>query len=463
LTIILPFAKIITEKKNSMVGNEEILLITRYSLPEMVEIWSEENKYRIWLDIELAACRAWSRLGKIPETELKKIEENVRLDIERIREIEQVTRHDILAFVEAINESLGDESKYIHMGLTSNDVKDTALAIQMKEALELILKDLHRLKGKLAQEALLHKDTIMIGRTHGVHGEPITWGLKLLIWYEEIKRHIERMEDLRKVVSVGIISGAVGTYASIDPRVEELVCQELGLEAAPVTNQILQRDRHADFVCTLALIAASLEKFATEIRNLQRTDILEVEEGFRKGQKGSSAMPHKKNPIICERISGLARVIRGNVIPALENISLWHERDLTHSSVERVILPDSSILVHYMLNQFIMVLDELVVNKDRMEENLARTHGLIFSQKVMLALVDKGLSREEAYALAQRNALEAWDSGESYLKLLQEDEEVLALLSKEELERIFDYKVFLKEVDYIYEKLGLHGEEVSQV
>ncbi|MFY9495729.1 MAG: adenylosuccinate lyase [Halanaerobiales bacterium] len=446
-----------------MVGNEEILLITRYSLPEMVEIWSEENKYRIWLDIELAACRAWSRLGKIPETELKKIEENVRLDIERIREIEQVTRHDILAFVEAINESLGDESKYIHMGLTSNDVKDTALAIQMKEALELILKDLHRLKGKLAQEALLHKDTIMIGRTHGVHGEPITWGLKLLIWYEEIKRHIERMEDLRKVVSVGIISGAVGTYASIDPRVEELVCQELGLEAAPVTNQILQRDRHADFVCTLALIAASLEKFATEIRNLQRTDILEVEEGFRKGQKGSSAMPHKKNPIICERISGLARVIRGNVIPALENISLWHERDLTHSSVERVILPDSSILVHYMLNQFIMVLDELVVNKDRMEENLARTHGLIFSQKVMLALVDKGLSREEAYALAQRNALEAWDSGESYLKLLQEDEEVLALLSKEELERIFDYKVFLKEVDYIYEKLGLHGEEVSQV
>ncbi|HHU91905.1 MAG TPA: adenylosuccinate lyase [Halanaerobiaceae bacterium] len=438
-------------------------MITRYSLPEMVEIWSEENKYRIWLDIELAACRAWSRLGKIPETELKKIEENVRLDIERIREIEQVTRHDILAFVEAINESLGDESKYIHMGLTSNDVKDTALAIQMKEALELILKDLHRLKGKLAQEALLHKDTIMIGRTHGVHGEPITWGLKLLIWYEEIKRHIERMEDLRKVVSVGIISGAVGTYASIDPRVEELVCQELGLEAAPVTNQILQRDRHADFVCTLALIAASLEKFATEIRNLQRTDILEVEEGFRKGQKGSSAMPHKKNPIICERISGLARVIRGNVIPALENISLWHERDLTHSSVERVILPDSSILVHYMLNQFIMVLDELVVNKDRMEENLARTHGLIFSQKVMLALVDKGLSREEAYALAQRNALEAWDSGESYLKLLQEDEEVLALLSKEELERIFDYKVFLKEVDYIYEKLGLHGEEVSQV
>ena len=438
-------------------------MIERYSLPEMVQIWSEENKYRIWLDIELAACRAWAKLGKIPERDLKKIEENVRLDIERIREIEKVTRHDILAFVEGINESLGSESKYIHMGLTSNDVKDTALAIQMKQAGELILKELNRLRDKLAEEALLHKETIMIGRTHGVHGEPITWGLKLLIWHEEVKRHITRMEDVLKVVSIGKISGAVGTYASINPRVEELVCQELGLEVAPISNQVLQRDRHADFICTLALIAASLEKFATEIRNLQRTEILEVEEGFRKGQKGSSAMPHKKNPIICERISGLARVVRGNVIPALENISLWHERDLTHSSVERVILPDSSILVHYMLNQFIMVLDELVVNKDRMEENLARTHGLIFSQKVMLALVDKGLSREEAYALAQRNALEAWDSGESYLKLLQEDEEVLALLSKEELERIFDYKVFLKEVDYIYEKLGLHGEEVSQV
>lgn len=438
-------------------------MIERYSLPEMVQIWSEENKYRIWLDIELAACRAWAKLGKIPERDLKKIEENVRLDIERIREIEKVTRHDILAFVEGINESLGSESKYIHMGLTSNDVKDTALAIQMKQAGELILKELNRLRDKLAEEALLHKETIMIGRTHGVHGEPITWGLKLLIWHEEVKRHITRMEDVLKVVSIGKISGAVGTYASINPRVEELVCQELGLEVAPISNQVLQRDRHADFICTLALIAASLEKFATEIRNLQRTEILEVEEGFRKGQKGSSAMPHKKNPIVCERISGLARVVRGNVIPALENISLWHERDLTHSSVERIILPDSSILVHYMLNQFIMVMDELVVNKERMEENLERTHGLVFSQRVMLALVDKGLTREEAYALAQRNALKAWDTRRSYRVLLQEDEEILAHLSKEELERIFDYKLFLKELDYIYEKLGLQGEEVSRV
>lgn len=437
-------------------------MIERYSLPEMVQIWSEENKYRIWLDIELAACRAWAKLGKIPESDLKKIEENVRLDVNRIKEIEKVTRHDILAFVEAINETLGSESKYIHMGLTSNDVKDTALAIQMKQAGELILKELKRLRDKLAEEALLHKETIMIGRTHGVHGEPITWGLKLLIWYEEIKRHITRMENVLKTVNVGIISGAVGTYASIDPRVEELVCEELGLEAAPVTNQILQRDRHAEFICTLALIAASLEKFATEIRNLQRTEILEVEEGFRKGQKGSSAMPHKKNPIVCERISGLARVVRGNVIPGLENISLWHERDLTHSSVERIILPDSSILLHYMLHQFIMVLDELVVNKERMEENLDKTHGLVFSQRVMLALVEKGLTREEAYELAQRNALKAWDSRQSYRELLQEDAEILAHLTEEDLERIFDYKLFLKELDYIYEKLGLQGEEVSQ-
>ena len=437
-------------------------MIERYSLPEMVQIWSEENKYRIWLDIELAACRAWAKLGKIPESDLKKIEENVRLDVNRIKEIEKVTRHDILAFVEAINETLGSESKYIHMGLTSNDVKDTALAIQMKQAGELILKELKRLRDKLAEEALLHKETIMIGRTHGVHGEPITWGLKLLIWYEEIKRHITRMENVLKTVNVGIISGAVGTYASIDPRVEELVCEELGLEAAPVTNQILQRDRHAEFICTLALIAASLEKFATEIRNLQRTEILEVEEGFRKGQKGSSAMPHKKNPIVCERISGLARVVRGNVIPGLENISLWHERDLTHSSVERIILPDSSILLHYMLHQFIMVLDELVVNKERMDENLDKTHGLVFSQRVMLALVEKGLTREEAYELAQRNALKAWDSRQSYRELLQEDAEILAHLTEEDLERIFDYKLFLKELDYIYEKLGLQGEEVSQ-
>ncbi|NLM97659.1 MAG: adenylosuccinate lyase [Halanaerobiaceae bacterium] len=438
-------------------------MINRYSLPEMREIWSEENKYKIWLRIEIAACKAWSRLGKIPVSELKKIENNIKLDIERIKEIEKISRHDILAFLEGINESLGSESRYIHMGLTSSDVKDTALAIQMKEAAELILKDLVRLKEKLAEEAVLHKDTIMIGRTHGVHGEPVTWGLKLALWYKEIERHIDRMKRVVEVVGVGKISGAVGTYASINPEVEKLVCQELGLTPAAVSNQVLQRDRHAEFICALALIAASLEKFTTEIRNLQRTDILEVEEGFRKGQKGSSAMPHKKNPIICERISGLARVVRGNVIPALENVTLWHERDLTHSSVERIIIPDSCILVDYILNKFIMVLGELVVNKDRMKENLERTHGLIFSEKVMLALVDKGLTREEAYELAQRNALKAWEEGSSYKQLIKEDEEISKLLTEEDIENIFDYKVFLKEIDYIFEKAGLQGKEDSQL
>ncbi|MFW5982004.1 MAG: adenylosuccinate lyase [Halanaerobiaceae bacterium] len=436
-------------------------MISRYSLPEMAGIWSDENKLKIWLDIELAACRAWAKLGKIPAGELEKIENNIKLDVERIKEIEKITRHDILAFVEGINETLGDESKYIHMGLTSSDIKDTALAVQMKQTVELIIKDLEALKEKLAVEAIEHKLTVMIGRTHGVHAEPVSWGLKLAVWYKEIERQISRMKNVKEIVAVGQLSGAVGTYASVNPELEEKVCQELGLKAAEVSNQVLQRDRHADLMNNLALIAASMEKFSTEIRNLQRTDILEVEEGFRKGQKGSSAMPHKKNPIVCERISGLARVVRGNVVPALENISLWHERDLTHSSVERVIIPDSSILVDYMLNKFTMVLDELKINKDRMKENLEKTHGLIFSQKVMLALVDKGLTRENAYELAQKNALLAWEKRSSYQELIKEDDEISKLLSEQEIESIFDYKLFLREIDYIYQKAGLEGGEES--
>lgn len=430
-------------------------MIERYSLPEMKGVWSEAGKYEKWLEIELAVVKAWTQLGRVPAGVFKKIKKNIKLNIDRIKEIEKVTRHDMLAFIEAINESLGDESKYIHLGLTSSDVKDTALALQMKEAARIIINDLKAVHRKLAEEAVKYKDTVMIGRTHGVHGEPVTWGLKLAIWYKEIERHIERMERVYDTVSTGKISGAVGTYANIDPRVEELVCKELGLKPAPVSSQILQRDRHADFLNNLALIASSLEKFATEIRNLQRTDILEVEEGFRKGQKGSSAMPHKKNPIVSERISGLARVVRGNVIPGLEDITLWHERDLTHSSVERIILPDSSILVDYMLNKFLMVLEELVVNKDIMKANFERTHGLIFSQKVMLALVDKGLIREEAYELAQRNALKAWETGSDFKELVSEDEEIRRHLSKEEIEQIFDYQNFLSEIDYIYKKLGL--------
>lgn len=430
-------------------------MLDRYSLPEMKRVWSEETRYRKWLDIELAVCRAWSKLGKIPEKFIKKIEKNVSLNIERIRELERVTRHDMLAFIESINENLGEEARYIHMGLTSSDVKDTALALQLKDAVNLLLKDLSELKEVLAEKARIHKETIMVGRTHGVHGEPVSWGLKVAIWYAEIERHLERLQRVKASISTGKISGAVGTYASIDPRVEEMVCEELGLKPAPVSNQIIQRDRHAELLNTLALIAASLEKFATEIRNLQRTDILEVEEGFRRGQKGSSAMPHKKNPIVCERISGLARVVRGNVIPGLEDIALWHERDLTHSSVERIILPDSTILLDYMLNKFKMVMEELVVNKDQMEANLERTRGLLFSQRVMLALVDKGLKREEAYELAQRNALSAWEEEADYRKLVQNDPEITSHLSKEELKRLFDYRSYLKEVDYIYRKLEL--------
>lgn len=430
-------------------------MIDRYSLPEMARIWSEKNKYKLWLDIEIAVCRAWHRLGRIPEGALRRIEGNICLDLTRIKEIEKITRHDILAFVESINEKLGNESRYIHMGLTSSDVKDTAKAMQMKQAVGLILDDLQDLKAKIASEAKKHKDTIMIGRTHGVHGEPVTWGLKLAVWYKEVERHIERMERIKELVSTGQFSGAVGTYASIEPEVEKYACRELGLKPAAVSNQILQRDRHADLLNNLALIAASLEKFATEVRNLQRTDILEVEEGFHKGQKGSSAMPHKKNPIVCERISGLARVVRGNVVPGLEDIALWHERDLTHSSVERIILPDSMILVDYMLQKFKVVLDELVINKDIMKDNLEKTHGLIFSQRVMLALTDTGLGREEAYKLAQRNALTAWEDGCSYKQLLKEDPEVVDRLSPEELEAIFDYRSFLKHIDYIYQRAEL--------
>ena len=433
-------------------------MISRYSLPEMEKIWSEESTYEKWLAIELAVCDAWAELGKIPFAAVQRIKAKVRLDLNRIKEIEKTTRHDILAFVRGINETIGADSKYIHLGLTSSDVKDTALALQMRDAVDLIINDLGRLEKVLAAQAAEYKETIMVGRTHGVHAEPVTWGLKLAIWYQEVKRHLARMKRVRETINTGQFSGAVGSYASLDPRIEELVCRKLGLEPAVISNQILQRDRHADLLNNLALIAASLEKFTTEIRNLQRTDILEVEEGFRKGQQGSSAMPHKKNPIVCERISGLARVVRSYVIPGLENIALWHERDLTHSSVERIIIPDSTILVNYMINKFCLVLDELVINKDKMRDNLERTHGLVFSQHVMLALINKGLTREKAYQLAQSGALKAWDQALSYQEVIKGDSEINQYLSAEEIRNIFDYNIFLKELDYIYGKLGLSGK-----
>ncbi len=418
----------------------------------MKDIFSEENKFKKWLDVELAVVKARMQLGEVPEEAYQKIANKASFDVDRIKEIEKKTRHDMLAFIETVNEKLGNEAKYIHEGITSNDIKDTGLALQLSEALDLILKDLKKLKKSIKDKAIAHKKTVMIGRTHGIHAEPITFGLKLAVWFKEIERQQKRLQQLKEVIKVGQISGAVGTYATINSKVEKLVMEELNLETAMITNQILQRDRHADLMSKLSLTASSLEKFATEIRNLQRTDILEVEENFSKGQKGSSAMPHKKNPIVTERISGLARVIRGNLIPAFENINLWHERDLTHSSVERIILPDSFILLDYMIIKFKDVLDNLKVNEETMKMNMNKTNGLIYSQEVMLALIDKGLKREKAYDLVQRNALKSWDNNESFQKKIENDGEVMTYLNKEELNDIFDYENFIKEVDYIFER-----------
>ncbi|AZR74252.1 adenylosuccinate lyase [Anoxybacter fermentans] len=430
-------------------------MIERYTLPEMARIWSEENVFQKWLEIEIVTAEVMADLGQIPKEAAKKIRANAKFSIERIHEIEKRTRHDMLAFLEAVNENLGDESKYLHMGLTSSDVKDTATSLLLKEAGEQIIEELKQLRDAIAEKALEHKDTLMVGRTHGVHGEPITFGLKLAVWFEEIKRQIKRMEDAVAEIAVGQLSGAVGTYANIDPKVEEMVCERLDLKPAPISTQIIQRDRHAFFLSVLANIASSLDKFATEIRNLQRTDLLEVEEAFKKGQKGSSAMPHKKNPIVSERISGLSRVVRANAMVGFENMPLWHERDLTHSSAERVILPDSTILVHYMVKKFTAVIKELKVNKDRMLENLGRTLGLVFSQKVMLALVEKGLLREEAYSYVQSNALKAWEERVEFKQLLLEDERVMNYLTPEELDEIFKYEDYLVHVDTIFRRLGL--------
>jgi len=449
LTLKNIFAKIKSDKINT---ERKITLLDRYARAEMKDIFSEENKFKKWLDVELAVVKARMQLGEVPEEAYQKIANKASFDVDRIKEIEKKTRHDMLAFIETVNEKLGNEAKYIHEGITSNDIKDTGLALQLSEALDLILKDLKKLKKSIKDKAIAHKKTVMIGRTHGIHAEPITFGLKLAVWFKEIERQQKRLQQLKEVIKVGQISGAVGTYATINSKVEKLVMEELNLETAMITNQILQRDRHADLMSKLSLTASSLEKFATEIRNLQRTDILEVEENFSKGQKGSSAMPHKKNPIVTERISGLARVIRGNLIPAFENINLWHERDLTHSSVERIILPDSFILLDYMIIKFKDVLDNLKVNEETMKMNMNKTNGLIYSQEVMLALIDKGLKREKAYDLVQRNALKSWDNNESFQKKIENDGEVMTYLNKEELNDIFDYENFIKEVDYIFER-----------
>lgn len=430
-------------------------MIERYTLPEMGQIWTDEHRLDLWLKIEIAACEGWAKLGKIPEDAVKIIREKASFSWERVKEIEEITHHDVLAFTTNLAENVGEEAKYIHLGLTSSDVLDTALSLQMVEAADILLKKLERLEVALNDRALEHKDTLMMGRTHGIHAEPITMGLKFALWYEEIKRQTSRMEFAREEIRVGKISGAVGTFANVDPRVEEWVCESLDLKPAPVSTQVLQRDRHAFYMTTLAGVASSLDRIATELRNLQRTDVHEVEEPFAKGQKGSSAMPHKKNPITGERICGMARVIRGNAQTALENVALWHERDISHSSAERIILPDSTIALDYMLEKMIKLIEGLRVFPEKMQENINKVVGLIFSQRVMLTLVEKGLSRETAYAWTQRNAMQAWETKEAFQSLVLKDQEIRDYLSEEEITELFDYSYHTKHVDTIFKRVGL--------
>ncbi|MHB8170181.1 MAG: adenylosuccinate lyase [Thermincolia bacterium] len=430
-------------------------MIDRYTLPEMGRIWALENKFRKWLDIEVAACEAMAELGKIPKEAVEVIKEKANFDVKRIEEIEAQTNHDVIAFLTCVAEYVGEESKYIHLGMTSSDVGDTALCLQMKEAGEVLLPKLETLREKIIEKAKEHKYTPTIGRTHGIHAEPLTFGMKMLLWLAETERNIERLKRAIETISVGKISGAVGTYANLEPTVEAKVCAKLGLKPAPISTQVIQRDRHAEYMTTMAVIASSLDKFATEIRNLQRTDIREVEEFFGKGQKGSSAMPHKRNPITNERIAGLARVVRGNAQAALENVALWHERDITHSSVERVIVPDSTILLDYMLHLMIKVISNLLVYPEAMQENMNKTRGLIYSQRTLLALVEKGILRERAYELVQRNAMQVWATKESFLDLLLADSDVMELISVEELRGLFDHSWYLRHVDEIFARFGL--------
>ena len=429
-------------------------MIERYSRPEMKKVWSDENKYSKWLDVEIAVCDAWAETGVIPRSAIPKIK-MAKCNIKRMEEILKETRHDMTAFLGSLAESIGEESRYIHLGLTSSDVIDTATSLQLVEASNILIRDIKEFTAILAQRAIEHKYTLMIGRTHGVHAEPISFGLKLALWLEEMRRNLYRLTEAKKVISIGKISGAVGTYATVTPEVEQKACRKLGLEPAPISNQVLQRDRHAQFVTTLAIMAGSLEKFATEIRALQKTEVREVEEPFGVGQTGSSAMPHKRNPELSERVCGLARLVRGYAMTSLENIALWHERDISNSSNERITLPDSCLVMDYILALFASVMRRLQVFPHRMKKNLDLTRGLVFSQRVMLALIDKGLSRQKAYETVQKNATKSWKGNKNFLTLVKADAEVTGVLSTEELEKIFDYKYYLQHVDDIFLRLGL--------
>ncbi|HIE80002.1 MAG TPA: adenylosuccinate lyase [Nitrospinaceae bacterium] len=428
-------------------------MIPRYSLPEMAVIWEPENKFKIWLKIEILACEALAKKGEVPKSALKDIQTKSCFNVERIDEIEREVKHDVIAFLTCVAENIGESARYMHMGMTSSDVLDTALAVPMKQSATLILKELKALKGVLEKQAKKYKLTPTIGRSHGIHAEPLTFGLKIANWYEEVNRNIERLKRARQTISYGQISGAVGTFACIDPDVEEYVCSRLGLKPAPVSSQVIQRDRHAEFFSTLAIIAGTIDKIATEIRHLQRTEVLEAEEFFSKGQKGSSAMPHKRNPIVSEQMSGLARVVRANAFAAMENIPLWHERDISHSSVERVIGPDSTILIHYMLKKMTKLMDGLIVYPENMMRNLEKTGGLIYSQSVLLALVRKGITREEAYKLVQKNAMQSWTTGKDFLKLLKKDKDIKKLLSVAEIDETFKLKTQFKNIDRIFKRV----------
>ena len=428
-------------------------MIDRYTREEMGKIWTLENRFRKWLDVEIAVCEAMAEEGIIPKDAAERIREKADFSVQRILEIEKETKHDVIAFINNVSEYIGSDSRFFHMGLTSSDILDTSFALLLRDASYLIIDGLKELMEVIKDKAFEYKHTPMIGRSHGVHAEPITFGLKLALWYSEMKRNLKRLKEALNVISYGKISGAVGTYANVPPQVEERVMKKLGLKRPEISTQILQRDRHAHYFTTLAIVAGSMEKIAVEIRHLQRTEVLEVEEPFAKGQKGSSAMPHKKNPILCENISGLARIVRANAISAMENMALWHERDISHSSVERVIGPDSTILVDFMIHRLKGIIAGIVVHPENMRKNLNLTKELIFSQQVMLMLMKKGLERQKAYDMVQRNALRVWNEDIDFKSTLLQDKEILEYLNQEEIEKIFDLKYHLRYVDHIFERV----------
>ncbi len=430
-------------------------MIERYSLPQMTNIWKEESKFKIMLDIELLTLEALSRQKKIPQIAFRRIKKKAKFNLTEIKKIEAKTQHDVVAFVANLAQNIGSDAQYLHLGLTSSDLLDTASGVQLKAASEILTADLNKLMNLLAKKARKYKEMVCIGRTHGVHAEPTSFGLKLALWFDETKRNLDRLLQAKEAVSIGKISGAVGTYAHIEPEVEAYVCKKLGLKPARISTQVIQRDVYAQYMATLAIIGSSLEKFATEIRHLQRTEVLEVEEPFGRGQKGSSAMPHKRNPVICERICGLSRILRANALASLESVTLWHERDISHSSVERVIMPDSTVLLDYMLNKFIEVIEGLVVYPENMLVNLVKTKGLIFSQRVLLELMQKGLIRQKAYDLVQRCAMKTWRQTIDFKEVLLKDKGVLRYLRREDLDRIFDLDYYLRNVNKIFKKVGL--------